>query len=318
MKIESLSATPFEVLARAFGAAFSDYEVQIDPAELRAMLRRRGFDPSLSFAAFDEAEHKGVIAGFTLNGIGTFNGRATAYDTGTGTLPAYRGEGLASRIFTASLPLLRRAGVEHYILEVLQHNEAAISLYRRLGFRVRREFNYFRATAEEVGAATGRAATENGSATGNPAENGNRAGISIRPIAPTDRVLFAPGFRDFEPSWQNSPEAIGRAPEDFIALGAFPPGAFLPGAFPRSEEPTPLGYIVFDPSAGDITQIAVCESHRRRGIGSALLCEMLRLNRAGSVKCLNTEIGRDGSIAGFLLARGIAHAGRQFEMGLEI
>jgi ribosomal protein S18 acetylase RimI-like enzyme len=79
--------------------------VQITPDELRTMLRRRGFDPALSFAAFD-----GCIMGFTLNGTGTFGGVPTAYDTGTGTLPEYRGRGLATQIFETSLPHLRAAG----------------------------------------------------------------------------------------------------------------------------------------------------------------------------------------------------------------
>ncbi len=71
MEIKPLSHTDFATLSEAFGAAFAEYEVQISPDELRTMLRRRGFDPALSFAAFDD---DGRIAGFTLNGIGTFGG----------------------------------------------------------------------------------------------------------------------------------------------------------------------------------------------------------------------------------------------------
>lgn len=44
------------------------------------MLPRRGYEPRLSFAVFDE----GRIVAFTLNGIGLFNGVKTAYDTGPG------------------------------------------------------------------------------------------------------------------------------------------------------------------------------------------------------------------------------------------
>ena len=82
MEIKSLEKTDFNTLFRAFGRAFADYEVQLNAEQLRAMLTRRGFDPALSFAAFDGAQ----IAAFTLNGIGNFNGVPTAYDTGTGTL----------------------------------------------------------------------------------------------------------------------------------------------------------------------------------------------------------------------------------------
>ena len=280
MEIKSLAHTPFEALAEAFGKAFATYDVQINHDELRTMLRRRGFDPALSFAAFNGEK----IAAFTLNGIGTFGGVPTAYDTGTGTLPEYRGRGLATKIFEASLPHLRGTGVEQYLLEVLQHNTAAVSIYRKSGFEVSRQFDYFRAAAGDVRPGTLSCAE-----------------YDIRPLEPAALEKTAPGFWDFEPSWQNSFEAIGRAPDDFAAWGVFDGGELA-------------GYIVFEPAAGDITQIAVAPSHRRRGIGSALLARMLRENRAPSIKCINTEIGRDASIAGFLAAKNIPLAGAQFEM----
>ena len=123
----------------------------------------------------------------------------------------------------------------------------------------------------------------------------------------------AAGFWDFEPSWQNSFEAIERAPEDFIILGAFDLGDGPHDSHDLSGH-NPVGYIIFEPAAGDITQIAVAKTHRRQGIGSALLGEMLRMNRAPGVKCINTEVGRDEALAGFLQARGVALAGKQFEM----
>ena len=101
MEIKSLENTCFGTLFEAFGQAFADYEVQLDETQLRRMLRRRGFDPRLSFAAFDGER----IAAFTLNGTGNFNGLPTAYDTGTGTLEAYRGQGLAAKVFEHSIPL---------------------------------------------------------------------------------------------------------------------------------------------------------------------------------------------------------------------
>ncbi len=281
MKIKSLVHTDFTTLAGAFGAAFAEYEVQITPEELRTMLRRRGFDPALSFAAFDAA---GQIAGFTLNGIGTFDGVPTAYDTGTGTLPEYRGRGLATQIFEASLPHLQAAGIERYLLEVLQHNTAAVSVYRKLGFVVSREFNYFRAADSEV-------------------QIGDHTGCTcqIRQLEPKALRGTAHEFWDFEPSWQNDFEAIERAADDFVAFGAY-----------DGEQLT--GYAIFEPASGDITQITVAKNRRRQGIGSALLGEMLHHNRAPGVKCINTEIGRDETLTGFFRAHDIPLAGKQFEM----
>ncbi len=106
------------ILCKNLSQAFADYEFQPNAEELRTMWKRRGFDPELSFAAFEGS----TIVAFTLNGIGTFSGIRMAYDTGTGTLPAYRGQGLATKIFNYSIPYLKEANINHYLLEVLQHN----------------------------------------------------------------------------------------------------------------------------------------------------------------------------------------------------
>ena len=70
MEIRSLADTDFDTLYEAFSQAFADYEVQINGTQLRRMLKRRGFDARLSFAAFDGDR----IAAFTLNGIGNYDG----------------------------------------------------------------------------------------------------------------------------------------------------------------------------------------------------------------------------------------------------
>ena len=279
MEIKSLEKTDFDTLFRAFGRAFADYEVQLNAEQLRAMLTRRGFDPTLSFAAFDGAQ----IAAFTLNGIGNFNGVPTAYDTGTGTLKEYRGTGLATEIFRHSTPHLRRAGVGQYLLEVLQHNTGAVSVYRNLGFETVREFNYFCRSNTEI------------------ADRGDtpRLPHSVRRTDP-EKFASISSFWDFTPSWQNSFESIGRAAGDFVSLGVF------------TEEEL-VGYCVFEPASGDIAQIAVKRQYRRKGIAGLLLREMLRLNRNDSLKIINTDVSC-GSITGFLQAKNIVPQGKQFEM----
>jgi len=279
MEIRSLSETGFDVLFKAFEQAFADYEVQLDKIQLKTMLKRRGFNTDLSFAAFEGNE----VVSFTCNGIGNFNGIYTAYDTGTGTLKEYRGQGLATKIFNHSIPYLKEAGVKQYLLEVLQHNARAVSVYRKIGFEVSREFNYFQQKNLEV-------------------RNGKLfpdLPYTIHSIDINDYDgLYA--FWDFEPSWQNSFEAIRRSAEDFICLGVFD-GKDL------------IGYCVFDPISGDVTQIAVDKNYRRKGVASVLLGEMLRLNKHDSIKVINTDVNCD-SITGFLKAKSIDLRGKQFEM----
>lgn len=277
--IKSLDVISFESLYSAFSEAFSDYEVQVNEEELRIMLSRRGFDPSLSFGLFEDDK----LISFTLNGIGAFDGVKTAYDSGTGTLKEHRGKGYASRIFSFSLPHLKEAGVTQYLLEVLQHNDNAVSVYRKLGFEVSREFNYFIQQASLV----------------NIPVKELPSGYEVREIS-SRQLGDMEDFSDFVPSWQNGYEAIGRRIDDFRIFVAY-------------SDTNPVGYCIFEPGSGDVTQIAVAGAHRRKGIASALLTEALKTNLHTNVKVINTEI-KCSNITNFMSFCGIPPKGRQFEM----
>ena len=279
MEIKSLTKTDFGTIFKAFNQAFVDYEIQRNSAELQRMLKRRGFNPDLSFAAFEENE----IVAFTLNGVGTFNGVPTAYDTGTGTLKNYRGKGLATKIFKYSIPYLREAKIEQYLLEVLQHNTKAVSVYQNLGFETTRELNYFIQNNENIHNELKIA--------------DNSCSIELIDI---EKFSFINDFWDFYPSWQNSFEAIQRAKDDFVSFGVF-------------AEQKLVGYCVFEPESGDITQIAVDKHHRRKGIATLLLNEIVKLNKNDAVKVINTDISCN-SIVDFLSAKNITLSGKQFEM----
>ncbi len=279
MEIKSLDKIEFDTIFKAFSEAFSNYEIQLDKQELQTMLKRRGFTPHLSFAAFDKEQ----IVAFTLNGIGNFNGIPTAYDTGTGTLEQYRGKGLATGIFKYSIPHLRENNVQQYLLEVLQHNENAVSVYKNLGFEVVREFNYFVQKNEEID---------------------NKILVSdtdfLIKAVKAEELTDVSDFWDFYPSWQNSFESVKRAADDFVYLGAFAQHKLA-------------GYCIFEPVSGDVTQIAVDKNYRRKGIGSLLLKQLVELNKNSSVKIINTDVKCD-SITAFLKAKNIEPIGRQFEM----
>jgi len=277
--IKSLDTVNFKSIYSSFQEAFSDYEVQVNAEELRIMLSRRGFDPSLSFGLFEDNK----LTSFILNGIGEFNGIKTAYDAGTGTLKDSRGKGYASRIFNYSLPFLKHSDVKQYLLEVLQHNDNAVSVYRKLGFEVSREFNYFIQQASLV----------------NIPVKILPSGYEVREIS-SRKLGDMEDFSDFNPSWQNGYEAIWRRIEDFRLFVAF-------------NDTKPVGYCIFEPVSGDVTQIAVARAHRRIGIASALLAEALKTNLHTNVKVINTEI-ECSNITNFMSSCGIPPIGRQFEM----
>ncbi len=144
--IHSLESVSFKDLYAAFSSAFKDYDFSLNADELRRMLDRRGYNPQLSFGVFFE----GRLISFVLNGTGMYNNILTAYDTGTGTVPSFRGLHLTQKIFTFSLELICQQGVRQYVLEVLQHNHKAIKIYRKLGFETQRNFNYYSAKLSDI------------------------------------------------------------------------------------------------------------------------------------------------------------------------
>ncbi|KAF0196900.1 MAG: acetyltransferase [Bacteroidetes bacterium] len=256
MEIKSLDGIDKKVLYQAFVSAFAGYDAPTpDEAALQTMLARRGFNAAFSFGAFEGGE----LVSFTFNGTGLYNKIATAYDTGTGTIPEHRKQGLAKRIFIESKPVLISAGIKQYLLEVLQQNVKAVALYQSLGFETVREFDYYYAPASEI----------------KPIQVTTDSSIELHEVSDPDAELFTT-FQDFRPSWQNSFEAVQRRPNDFIIITATFKGRVI-------------GYGILEPFSGDITQIAVEHSFRRNGIGTALLNRMLSLNRFGSVKMINIE-----------------------------
>jgi len=277
MIIKSLENTDLQSVINAFELAFADYDVHFGADRISAMLKRRGYNPALSFAAFDGDN----IAAFTLNGVGTFNGIPTAYDTGTGTVKKYRGCGLASKIFEYSIPYLKSNGIEQYLLEVLQHNVKAISIYKKYGFKTTREFNCYACPNEKI------------DDTSAPLD------IRIHPIA-LDTLAAASAFADFRPSWQNDEHSVQRAKENMVAFGAFDGNELA-------------GYCITEPRYGDIAQIAVDTRRRRKGIGSALLYAAVKSNECDTIKIINTE-SSCSSITEFLNAHDIQLTSRQFEM----
>jgi len=279
MEIKSLNGIDFDIVFDAFAQAFADYEIQQSKISLQAMLKRRGFNADLSFAAFEGNK----IVAFTLNGIGKFNGINTAYDTGTGTLKEYRGKGLATKIFEYSLPYLKKAGIEQYLLEVLQYNTKAISVYKNLGFEVTREFDYFILSNQDYKSNM----------------KVSDFNCSIKQVNLED-LNFVSEFWDFNPSWQNSFESIKRSKADFVILSAY-------------IDTEIVGYCVFEPISGDVTQIAVDKENRRKGVATALLNEAIKLNKKDKFKFVNIETTCH-SFIGFLEAQNNYVKGAQYEM----
>lgn len=277
--INSLANSSFDDIFAAHIEAFKDYPFQWGYDAFRQLLKRRGFVPALSFGAF----FRDKLVSFTLNGIGNYHGIHTAYDTGTGTIETHRGRGLASAIFEHSVPILKEAGIKQYVLEVLEDNITAYSVYQKQGFTISRTFDCFRSN------------TANRVIPTRPLP----AGIEIRHIDFAYREEME-RMNDFPLSWQNSFDSLLNVQNSFTCLGAFRGDEFV-------------GYGIAEPGTGDIPLLGVMHHERRKGIGSYLLSELRKLNKAEIVKVVNIEASQSAA-RDFVTANGIPKIVSQYEM----
>lgn len=277
-QIKSFTNTSFDEIFATHLKAFKDYPFQWSKDALYKTICRRGYDASLSFGAF----YNNDLVSFTLNGIGNYNGIYTAYDTGTGTVAEHRGKGLASSIFQYAVPFMQAAGIKQYILEVLEENATAFSVYQKQGFAVTRKFDCFRINSADWQFA-----------------NNNNNNFELREIDFSYQPQMLQ-MMDFDLSWQNRFEALQKNPSDFIIIGAFINNNFA-------------GYGIIEPETGDISQLAVSKNERRKGIGSTILAALKQLNKADIIKIVNIE-SIQKSIVDFITKCGVPTIVSQFEM----
>src|SRR5436305_3252672 len=131
INIRSLKGVDHDEMTAAFNDAFSDYDI---PAHytteyLRDLVQRRGYRPDLAVGAFDGRR----LVGFVFNCLDGDE----AYNSGTGVVVSHRRRGIARQLMDRSIETLP---AKRYILEVIETNERAASLYRALGFVETRRF----------------------------------------------------------------------------------------------------------------------------------------------------------------------------------
>lgn len=252
--IKSLANTDFDEIFECNKLAFKDYPFQWNKDALYRAINRRGYHPALSFGAF----YNEVLVSFTLNGIGEYQHVPTAYDTGTGTVAEHRGKGLASTIFEYSIPFLKNAGIQQYILEVLDDNTKAISVYKKQGFEVSRVFDCFRVNVNEY-----------------HTKFKINSDIQLKEIDLIQAIQHQ-DFFDFNLSWQNNFQALCKNPEHFYSLGAF-------------QNNTLIAIGIIEPDTGDVPILAVKKSERRNSIASTLFNALIKKNNADIIKLINIE-----------------------------
>lgn len=269
----------FHRLYDAFLAAFADYVLPFD-------LTEQQFKNHILLNGVDLGSAVGVVLGdsivaFTLNGLGTWKGRKTVYDAGTGVLPSFRRLGLGRKMFDESIPYFIDRGFEQYLLEVITTNSKAIRMYEKLNFSPTRKLALLEAPENHRISTT-------------------ESSCEIVEVFEHDWDLYC-SFWDGEPSWQNSIEALVR---DHGLKRTF--AAILDGEC--------VGYIIFSGQSPRLAQIAVAHEHRRKGIGSQLLQMMVNSAEPDTrPQVINIDLALEDAYK-FFEKHGFTEKLRQFEM----
>ncbi|WP_171684953.1 GNAT family N-acetyltransferase [Paenibacillus planticolens] len=130
-KMSELTAEDMVALwNKGFEGYYINSELNLDKFLSRAVNEGLSLEHSLVMFAEDEP------IGFVMNGFRSIEGRKVAWNGGTGIVPAYRGKGFGKQLMERNLQLYREQGVETALLEALVQNEAAIHLYRSVGYEI--------------------------------------------------------------------------------------------------------------------------------------------------------------------------------------
>ncbi len=284
--IRSLSGTDFDSIHQTFLRAFSDYAVDTSYMTRDVLYHRcikNGMDPACSAGAFRGDD----LVGFSLTGLDRFCEELSAFDIITGIIPEERARGLAGRMFTTILLEVQQRGAKKFYLEVLQQNGPAIQAYRKAGFRISREFDCLEMELEHFHPPQG------------------VPGLEIRPCRIAD-ILDHSHFSEPEPSWENSFGSLGRIID--------PVRCYL-----AEYHGKPAGIMAYYPSTNWIMVLATDPAHRRKGIASAMLSNLVEnlAHDHKKLRIINVELQNRPALA-FCRRNGFLSFTKQYEMVLDL
>lgn len=283
MEYRSLEKESYEKIYQCFSEAFSDYivKIQLSFEKFQKTMVRNGVDLEFSIGSYDG----GNLVGFILNGIGTWENTPTVYDSGTGMMKEYRGKKHSKKMFEALKQKLLENNFSQYLLEVIQTNTPAYTLYSNEGFEVSRELSCFWIEKENL----------------NPQID---AGLDLHFKKTSLDWSVLKTFWNFPPSWQNSIQAIERVSDDFEKMGVY-------------LDNTLIGYGIFDPQSGEIVHIAVKKELRRKGVGSMLLHTISTQTKGSNLRILNID-KKDQETMDFFRRNEFINDVDQYEMTLNL
>lgn len=263
-------------IAQLFNIAFADYLLpfQLTEADLHAKIKAENIDLTLSVGAFDG--HSGI--GFILIGVDDVDGITTAYNAGTGVVPAYRGNHLTEKMYEFLFPTLAQHGIRSHLLEVLTENIFAIRPYEKIGFQLQRKLACYRGILKKL-------------------DTNNQ--IKIREIELGD-LSIGVHFANQQTAYQNSFNTIKRRADVHTCLCAY-------------ESNHCVGYLIFDKQTFRIKQFGVHKNFQRNGVATTLFHTVYQRAMGTPVSIINIDILDEPTVF-FLEKMGLVQYVQQLEM----
>lgn len=282
----TLENTSVQTLFLAYLQAFEDFPStkNVSIESFQNMLQIRGYIPEISLGAFEKSNH--ILTGFTLNGFRTWNGKSTVYDILSGTVPSYRRQGIANTMFEKLRVLLRQKYAEQYLTEVKKENTAAIELYKKQGFEIRRGLSSFKLKKENLNKTT------------------SACKIEYFTEIKQNEWEQLKSFWEFQPSWQNSISSIN-------AVKGIMNYALV------CLDNNIIGYGVVDKNTGDIPRLAIHKDYRRKGIAGSIVSALFEKVAMNQLNIHNVDDAYDGMKL-FLLKLGFEKTISQYEIVLTL
>jgi ribosomal protein S18 acetylase RimI-like enzyme len=284
MEYRTLESEPLETIYECFIEAFSDYIVtmQLPIEKFCKTMKRNNVDLEYSIGLYDRSD----LVGFILNGVGLWNNSPTVYDSGTGICKKYRGKKYSRRMIELLKQKLK-SDFSQYLLEVIQTNTPAYTLYSTLGFKVIRELLCFSGEKENLNT-----------------EIRANYDLHFRKLSFLDWSMLET-FWNSRPSWQNSIQAVERISDQLEKIGAYIGSNCV-------------GYGIFDPQSGEIVQIAVRKNQRGRGVGAMLLQKISRETKGSKTLRIVNIDKNDRDTINFFKKNGFVNDITQYEMILSL
>lgn len=279
MIIRSLSKEDIPQMYMAFNEAFSDYNIRFQLSFeqfLEKFIKKLNINFSASCGVFDEEK----LAGFIFTRISEYNGLPTAYNGGTGVILSYRHQNFTGKMYEFLFPVFRKLGVEQCILEVITTNKKALNAYEKIGFKKRRHFHCFKLSSRLKAV---------------PGSTKVLIQKADQPDWPTYHQFF-----DFAPSFLDSSNVLATNLYNEKIIEAYMEDKFA-------------GYAIFQPKTGRISQLAVAQSARAKGIGNQLLRQIYHDSEDKNLTIINIPTDAKKAIQ-YLMASGFENQLDQFEM----